>query len=45
LDDVVSSEACSKAAQAGAMPQYETVVKAAQDRHLAGGQNPDLIVR
>jgi UrcA family protein len=45
LDDVTAAVACSKTAQANAMSQYEAMVKAAQDRHLAGGKTPDLVVR
>lgn len=45
MDDITASAACSKTAQASAMSQYQAMVKAAQDRHLASGQTPDLIVR
>lgn len=45
MDDITSSASCRETTQAAAMSQYEAMVKAAQDRHLAGGQNPDLIVR
>ena len=45
MDEIMSSEACSKAAQVKAMSQYEAVVRAAHEGKVAAGQGQDVIVR
>jgi UrcA family protein len=45
MDDVMSYAACSKAAQSGAMSQYEAMVRSVQDGKVAAEQSRDVIVR
>jgi len=45
MDEIMSYAACSKAAQANARVQLESLVRAAHDRKLAGEEAADIVIR